>query len=163
MIPATTPYRVLLVDDRPESLSGLRVQLELRGYRVDSVEGVLYAMWAVNASHRVYDLVVCAVELADGDGIELMTRLRDRMGVRTVGLTRPGADTVARRAAASPAVDLVLPHPAGARANEPLCQTICEAASNLMRPVQPRVSPSSSSSSRPASPPAPTIHPPSVA
>jgi len=46
------------VDDRPESLSGLRVQLELRGHRVDSVEGVLYAMWAVNASHRVYDLVI---------------------------------------------------------------------------------------------------------
>jgi len=158
VIPATTPYRVLLVDDRPESLSGLRVQLERRGHRVDSVEGVLYAMWAVNASHRVYDLVVCSVELADGDGLELMTRLRDHMGVRTVGLTRPGADTVARRAAASPAVDLVLPHPAGGRPNEPLCEAICEAASNLMRPRS-----ATSSSSLPASATPPTVYPPSVA
>jgi CheY-like chemotaxis protein len=156
VIPATTPYRILLVDDRPESLSALRVQLERRGHRVDSVEGVLYAMWAVNASHRVYDLVICAVELADGDGIELMTRLRDRMGVRTVGLTRPGADQVAHRAAASPAVDLVLPHPAATRPNEPLCDTICEAASNLMRSCPPRAG-------SPASPTPPTVYPPSVA
>ena len=118
-------------------------------------------MWAVNASHRVYDLVICAVELADGDGLELMTRLRERMGVRTVGLTRPGADTAARRAAASPAVDLVLPHPGGARPNEPLCDAICEAASSLMRPGQRKGS--SSAASLPASPPPPTIHPPSVA
>lgn len=161
MIPATTPYRVLLVDDRPESLSGLRVQLELRGHRVDSVEGVLYAMWAVNASHRVYDLVITAVELADGDGIELMTRLRERMGVRTIGLTRPGADAVVRRAAASPAVDLVLPHPGGARPNEPLCEAICDAASNLMRPVPPKLA--SATLVNPPPPPPPTIHPPSVA
>jgi CheY-like chemotaxis protein len=159
VIPATTPFRVLLVDDRPESLSGLRVQLELRGHRVDSVEGVLYAMWAVNASHRVYDLVICAVELADGDGIELMSRLRDRMGVRTVGLTRPGADAVVRRASASPAVDLVLTHPGGARPNDPLCETICDAASNLMRAAQPRTGPQP----LPPQPPPHGIHPPSVA
>ena len=160
MIPATTPYRILLVDDRPESLSGLRVQLELRGHRVDSVEGVLYAMWAVNASHRVYDLVISAIELADGDGIELMTRLRERMGVRTVGLTRPGADTAARRAAASPAVDVVLPHPAaGPRPSEGVCEAICDAGLSLMRAGQPRAA----SSPLPPHPPPPTIRPPSVA
>jgi CheY-like chemotaxis protein len=161
VIPATTPYRVLLVDDRPESLSGLRVQLEMRGHRVDSVEGVLYAMWAVNASHRVYDLVVCAVELADGDGIELMARLRERMGVRTIGLICPGADAVVRRASASPAVDLVLPHPGGARPNEPLCEAICDAASNLMRAVQPKAPGPAVLPAQHPTPP--TIHPPSVA
>jgi CheY-like chemotaxis protein len=160
VIPATTPYRVLLVDDRPESLSGLRVQLEMRGHRVDSVEGVLYAMWAVNASHRVYDLVVCSVELADGDGIELMARLRERMKVRTIGLTCPGADAVVRRASTSPVVDLVLPHPGGARPNEPLCEAICDAASNLMRAGQAKAGAAVLPTQQPAPP---TIHPPSVA
>ena len=159
MSPTPASYRILLVDDRPESLAALRAQLELRGHRVDSVEGVLYAMWAVNASHRVYDLVISAIELSDGDGVELLTRLRERMGVRTIGLTVRGADTGSyRRAAAAEAIDLVLPHPAGARPNEPVCEALCDAASRLMRPVQPSIAPPP-----PPAPPGSAVQPPHVA
>jgi CheY-like chemotaxis protein len=149
-----------MVDDHPASLAPLRERLERCGYRVESVEGVLYAMWSVNASHRVYDAVLCSAELADGDVIELITHLRQRMGVRTIALARHGCDPRAvRRVGSCLAVDRVLPHPGSAAASERLCEAVCEAVAELMSADQtlPPV----------AAPPAavvdPTIHPRHIA
>ena len=128
-----TPHRILLVEDRPTSLSPLRQLLESQGHRVETVEGVLYAMWSVNASHRVYDTVLCAAELTDGDAVELITPLRQRMGVRTIALARRGGDPQAlRRLTACRAVDRVLVHPAGALPDDHACETVCDAVSELM-------------------------------
>ena len=128
-----TPHRILLVEDRPTSLSPLRQLLESHGHRVETVEGVLYAMWSVNASHRVYDTVLCAAELDDGDAVELITHLRQRMGVHTIALARRGGDPQAlRRLAACRAIDRVLTHPAGALPGDRACETVCDAVTELM-------------------------------
>ena len=133
MPPTPPPIRILLVDDRPASLAPLRDRLERCGHRVESVEGVLYAMWSVNASHRVYDAVVCAAELADGDPVELLTHLRQRMGVRTIALTRHACDPRAvRHVAACLAIDRILPHPGDHPINDDACRAVCDAVAELM-------------------------------
>jgi CheY-like chemotaxis protein len=156
--PTPPPIRVQLVDDHPATLAPLRDPLQRCGYRVESVEGVLYAMWSVNASHRVYDALLCSVELADGDSVELITHLRQRMGVRTIALAHHGCDPRAlRRAATCLAIDRVLPHPAGgASTADHACQSICDAVADLMSADQPL---------QPPPPPTidPTIHPRHIA
>lgn len=147
-----TPHRILLVEDRPTSLSPLRQLLESQGHRVETVEGVLYAMWSVNASHRVYDTVLCAAELSDGDAIELITHLRQRMGVHTIALARRGCDPQALlRLTACRAVDRVLTHPAGALPDDHACEAVCDAVSELMSvPTTTHADPCAIGLSRPA-------------
>ena len=138
MTPTPASCRILLVDDRPAILDDLRRLLEDRGHRVEPFAGVLYAMWAVNASRRVYDLVTSAVELSDGDGVELLSHLRRRMGVRTIALTWRGPESGPRRRATAdcPSIDAVFPHPACARPHERLAETVCDAACALLAAPQ---------------------------
>jgi CheY-like chemotaxis protein len=152
--PTPPRHRILLVEDRPGSLRPVGELLERQGYLVEPVDGVLYAMWSVNASHRVYDAVLCAVELTDGDAIDLITHLRQRMGVRTIALAPRGGDpTALRRVNACRAIDRVLTHPGAAPDNPRACETVCDAVAELLSPRDPLR----------AAAPGFTVHPPNVA
>jgi DNA-binding response OmpR family regulator len=66
--------RVLVVDDDPQVVRLLRVNLELEGYDVVSAADGTQALEAV-ASQRP-DLVVCDVMMPGMDGTEVVRRLR---------------------------------------------------------------------------------------
>jgi two-component system, OmpR family, KDP operon response regulator KdpE len=66
--------RILCVDDEPHLLRGLRVNLEARGYEVDTAADGSTAL-DVAASHRP-DIVLIDLGLPDMDGIEVIRGLR---------------------------------------------------------------------------------------
>ena len=66
--------RILCVDDEPQLLRGLRVNLEARGYEVDSAVDGASALEA--AAARRPDLVLLDLGLPDMDGIDVIRGLR---------------------------------------------------------------------------------------
>jgi response regulator RpfG family c-di-GMP phosphodiesterase len=71
----STRHRVLVVDPDPEETAVLEVQFATQGYEVvidRSMEGALRTLQA-----EKFDVVVSEVRLADGDGFELLRRLRE--------------------------------------------------------------------------------------
>jgi DNA-binding NtrC family response regulator len=65
---------VLVVDDEPAILSTLKKALSLEGYSVDVAGGVKLA--EERLGKRGYDIVLLDVALPDGDGLELLGKLR---------------------------------------------------------------------------------------
>jgi DNA-binding NtrC family response regulator len=65
---------LLVVDDEPNILTTLSTALRLEGYAVDVAGGVRVA--EDKLSKRAYDLLLLDVALPDGDGIDMLTRLR---------------------------------------------------------------------------------------
>jgi DNA-binding NtrC family response regulator len=65
---------LLVVDDEPNILTSLSTALRLEGYAVDVAGGVRVAEDKI--AKRAYDLLLLDVALPDGDGIDLLTRLR---------------------------------------------------------------------------------------
>jgi len=66
--------RILVVEDDVGIASGLRTNLQQRGYAVDVADGVANA-WNALRMER-FDAVLLDLGLADGDGSELLRRLR---------------------------------------------------------------------------------------
>ena len=66
--------RILVVEDDVGIASGLRTNLQQRGYAVDVAEGIASA-WNALRMER-FDAVLLDLGLADGDGSELLRRLR---------------------------------------------------------------------------------------
>lgn len=66
--------RILVVEDDPGIASGLRANLQQRGYAVDVSDGVASAWSALRAER--FDAVLLDLGLVDGDGTELLRRLR---------------------------------------------------------------------------------------
>jgi len=78
--------RVLVVDDDPQVVRLLRVNLELEGYDVVSAADGQQALDAVDAESP--DLVVCDVMMPGMDGVEVVRRLRaDKKTVPVVMLS----------------------------------------------------------------------------
>ena len=65
---------LLVVDDEPSILTTLQKALTLEGYAVDVAGGVKIAEEKIKK--RTYDLCLFDVQLPDGDGIDLLQRLR---------------------------------------------------------------------------------------
>src|SRR3989442_14399392 len=65
---------LLVVDDEPSILTTLQKALTLEGYGVDVAGGIKVA--EDKLKKRAYDLCLFDVTLPDGDGIELLQRLR---------------------------------------------------------------------------------------
>lgn len=65
---------ILVVDDEPSILSTLKKALSLEGYRVDVAGGIAIA--EERLAKKGYDVVLLDVALPDGDGLELLGRLR---------------------------------------------------------------------------------------
>jgi DNA-binding response OmpR family regulator len=66
--------RVLVVDDDPQVVRLLRVNLELEGYDVVSASDGIQALDAV--AKEKPDLIVCDVMMPGMDGVEVVRRLR---------------------------------------------------------------------------------------
>ncbi len=77
---------LLVVDDEPSILTTLQKALSLEGYAVDVAGGIKVA--EDKLKKRVYDLCLFDVMLPDGDGVDLLTRIR----AGKVG-GGPGSDT----------------------------------------------------------------------
>jgi two-component system OmpR family response regulator/two-component system response regulator QseB len=66
--------RILVVEDDTGIAAGLRTNLQQRGYAVDVCDGVASAWSALRAER--FDAVLLDLGLADGEGSELLQRLR---------------------------------------------------------------------------------------
>jgi len=66
--------RILVVEDDAGIATGLRTNLQQRGYAVDVSDGVASAWSALRAER--FDAVLLDLGLVDGDGSELLRRLR---------------------------------------------------------------------------------------
>jgi DNA-binding NtrC family response regulator len=67
---------VLVVDDEPSILGTLKKALSLEGYSVDVAGGV--ALAEERLAKKDYDIVLLDVALPDGDGLDLLARLREQ-------------------------------------------------------------------------------------
>lgn len=82
--------KILIVDDEPILLKGLKFSLEQEGYSIDTaVDGEDALEKAIN---NKYDLVVLDVMLPKMDGIEVCRRIRETSMVPVIMLTAKGDD-----------------------------------------------------------------------
>ena len=79
------PITILLVDDHEETRAAVQDWLELEGYKVlaapDKRKGV--AMGLKNP----FDVLICDLQLTDGDGWDLMIRLRNSKPVVGIAIS----------------------------------------------------------------------------
>ena len=84
------PKKILLVDDEPLILKGLKYSLEQDGYQTES------AMDGEEALEKFFagscDLILLDVMLPGLDGIEVCQRVRERSNVPIIMLTAKGED-----------------------------------------------------------------------
>ena len=84
------PKRILIVDDEPLIVKGLKYSLEQDGYETDSAaDGEEAVEKFFNGN---YDLVLLDVMLPKVDGIEVCQRIRERSNVAIIMLTAKGDD-----------------------------------------------------------------------
>jgi two-component system KDP operon response regulator KdpE len=97
--------RVLVVDDEPQIVRGLRVILSNAGYRVEEATTKQEALDAVSV--RPPDAIVLDLVLPDGDGIEVCTEIRRWSQVPIVVLSAVGDERQKVRALDAGADDYV--------------------------------------------------------
>ena len=66
---------ILVVDDEPSILSTLKKALSLEGYAVDVAGGIRLA--EERLAKKTYDVMLLNVALPDGDGLDLLAKLRE--------------------------------------------------------------------------------------
>ena len=84
------PKRILLVDDEPLILKGLKFSLEQDDYETDTATDGEEAIAKILADN--YDLVLLDVMLPGVDGIEVCQRVREKSSVPIIMLTAKGED-----------------------------------------------------------------------
>ena len=84
------PKKILLVDDEPLILKGLKYSLEQDGYVTESAMDGEEALAKFFADH--FDLILLDVMLPGFDGIEVCQRIRERSNVPIIMLTAKGED-----------------------------------------------------------------------
>lgn len=82
--------KILVVDDEPNIVKGLKFSLEQDGYTVDTALDGMEGYQ--KASHGQYDLVILDVMLPGIDGMEVLTRLRQQSHMPVLMLTAKGED-----------------------------------------------------------------------
>ncbi len=97
--------RVLVVDDEPQIVRGLKVILRNAGYRVEEASTKREALDAVSA--RPPDAIVLDLILPDGDGVEVATDIRRWSQVPIVVLSAVGDERQKVRALDAGADDYV--------------------------------------------------------
>lgn len=78
-------FRILLVDDHPDTSTALERLLTRRGHTVVAAHDMRSAVAA--AGRGQFDLLISDVGLPDGSGLELMTRLRATSGIRGIAIS----------------------------------------------------------------------------
>ena len=84
------PKKILLVDDEPLILKGLKYSLEQDGYQTEAAMDGEEALEKFFAGS--YDLILLDVMLPGVDGIEVCQRVRERSNVPIIMLTAKGED-----------------------------------------------------------------------
>ena len=84
------PKRILIVDDEPLIVKGLKYSLEQDGYETDSAQDGEEAV--TKFFNGQYDLVLLDVMLPKLNGIEVCQRIRERSNVSIIMLTAKGED-----------------------------------------------------------------------
>jgi two-component system KDP operon response regulator KdpE len=82
---STSPVRVLVVDDEPQLVRALRINLRARGYEVDAAPDGRTALEL--AARRHPDVVVLDLGLPDMDGVEVIRGLRGWLSVPIIVLS----------------------------------------------------------------------------
>ncbi|NLO83335.1 MAG: response regulator transcription factor [Clostridiales bacterium] len=82
--------RLLLVDDEPAIIKGLKFSLQRDGYEIDAAYDGEEALQMFNDSQ--YDLVVLDVMLPKLDGLTVLQRIREKSTVPVIMLTAKGED-----------------------------------------------------------------------
>ena len=84
-------YRLLVVDDEPILLKGLKYSLEQESYEIDTAEEGMEAL--EKALGNTYDLIILDLMLPGIDGLEVCKRVREKSMVPIIILTAKGEDT----------------------------------------------------------------------
>ncbi|MDF2547085.1 MAG: DNA-binding response regulator [Anaerosolibacter sp.] len=84
-------HKLLVVDDEPILLKGLKYSLEQESYEIDTAEDGTDAL--AMALHNAYDLIILDLMLPGIDGLEVCKRLREKSMVPIIILTAKGEDT----------------------------------------------------------------------
>ena len=88
---ASSGAHLLVVDDEAAILSTLKTALSLEGYAVDVAGSIATA--EERLAKGAYDLVLLDVALPDGDGVELLGRVR-RSGSEVPAIMMSGHGTI---------------------------------------------------------------------
>ncbi len=83
--PSSRPLRILLVDDHPDTGAALERLLTRRGHTVATTQDMHSALEVAERDH--FDLLISDVGLPDGSGLELMTRLHAKSGIRGIAIS----------------------------------------------------------------------------
>ena len=84
------PRKILIVDDEPLIIKGLKYSLEQDGYETDSAQDGEEALAKFAA--EPFDLILLDVMLPKVDGIEVCQRIREKSNVPIIMLTAKGDD-----------------------------------------------------------------------
>ena len=82
--------KLLVVDDEPNIVKGLKFSLEQDGFTVDTALDGMEGFQ--KATHGQYDLIILDVMLPGIDGMEVLSRLRQQSRVPVLMLTAKGED-----------------------------------------------------------------------
>jgi CheY-like chemotaxis protein len=97
--PAPTGARLLVVDDHHDTVLGLKMMLERRGYRVTTANSADEAV--EKAEEANFDLMISDIGLPDRSGYELMQELRSTKSLRGIALSGFGMENDISRARAA--------------------------------------------------------------
>ncbi len=93
---ADRPLRILLVEDHPDTAEAMATLLRDTGRQVTVAHSVTAALEAAEAvcgnGHSGIDLVISDLGLPDGTGLELMSELASRYGLKGIALSGYGMD-----------------------------------------------------------------------
>ncbi|HEV3409963.1 MAG TPA: ATP-binding protein [Chthoniobacterales bacterium] len=93
------PARLLVVDDHPDTCTGMKMMLERRGYRVTTAHSADEAVGKAQAED--FDLLISDIGLPDRSGYELMEELRATKSLRGIALSGFGMENDVNRARAA--------------------------------------------------------------
>ncbi|AOT72786.1 response regulator transcription factor [Geosporobacter ferrireducens] len=84
-------YKILIVDDEPILLKGLKYSLEQESYQIETAEDGKEAL--KKATEDIFDLIILDLMLPEIDGLEVCKKIREQSMVPIIMLTAKGEDT----------------------------------------------------------------------
>lgn len=83
-------YKILVIDDEEKLVKGLRYNLELDNYEVDTAFNGEEGLKLVD--ENVYNLIILDIMLPKIDGLTLLKKIRERSSIPIIMLTAKGED-----------------------------------------------------------------------